>query len=118
MLNDEILIVISSLEKKERMDNRKMPCCFINLKDEEFLKAKKGVMVFSPYLLTLSFAYNKLYKIFHEIAHYKLNHPMVVKEDAGREYERNAKELALEWLQQELHHLNALSPSKTKQHRE
>jgi hypothetical protein len=118
MLNDEILIVIFSLEKKERMDNRRMPCCFINLKDEAFLKAKKGVMVFSPYLLTLSCAYNKLYKIFHEIAYYELNHPMVAEKDAGREYDRNAKELALEWLQQELDHLNALSASKTKQHRE
>lgn len=119
LLANEIHVVIFSLEKRERMDNKRIPCCFINLQDEKFLRAKRGVMVFSPYLLTLSFACIKLKKILHEIAHYKLNHLMTdIDEDIRRKHEQDADKLALEWLQQEIHHLNGLTSSKANRQKE
>ena len=110
LLHNEIHIVICSLERDERMENKKMPCACINLRDGEFLKAKKAVMVLSPYLLTLTFACNKLKKIFHEIAHFKRNHPMTdIDETTHKKNEQEAEDLALKWLEEEIHHLNGIT---------
>lgn len=113
MLNKEVMIVVCSLERDVRMNDKRMPCGFVNLQDDKFLKLKKAIMVFSPYLLTLTFAGIKLKKIFHEIAHYKLNHPMMdVDKALCEKNEQEAEGLAIKWYQEEIHHLNCLSPLK------
>jgi hypothetical protein len=78
----------------------------MNLRDEEFLKLRKGIMVFSPEFLSIEDGITKLKKIFHEIAHHQLNRPMAnIDEDGIRMHENDADEIAVKKAIEEIHHL-------------
>ena len=111
ILQKDIHLVVVGLERGIRMDNKKMPCAFINLRDKSFLDEKKGIVVLSPFLLTCDLADIKLKKIQHEIAHYVKNHPTMVQDPVERKRnEDEAEALAQAWLNQESHHLGGLRP--------
>jgi len=105
LLKDEIHIVIHSEQKEIDWNDRILFACYLNLRDEVFLKARKGVIFFSSDFLNLEFGLGKLKKLFHEIAHHKLDHRSVDTEAEIREKEDAADKLAYEWLCQESHHL-------------
>ena len=105
LLRDEIHIVIYSEQKEKAWKDRVSFSCYLNLRDELLLKTRKGVIFLSPAFLNLENGYGVLKKLFHEIAHHKLDHRTVETEDEIRKKEEAADRLAYEWLCQEIHHL-------------
>lgn len=105
LLRDEIHIVIHSEQKEIGWNDRILFACYLNLRDEAFLRVKKGVIFLSSEFLNLEYGIGKLKKLFHEIAHHKLDHRSVDTEDEIKKKEQDADKLAYEWLRQEGHHL-------------
>lgn len=105
LLRDEIHIVIYSEQKEKAWNDRVLFACYLNLRDEAFLRARKGVIFLSPEFLNQEFGIGKLKKLFHEIAHHKLDHRLVDTEAEIKEKEEAADKLAYEWLCQKSHHL-------------
>lgn len=95
LLRDDIHIVLWSLEREKRMDERKMPCCFLG---RNVLETKKGIMFFSPYLPMRDRRYQKVRKILHEIAHYKLAQPPATDDETRDRNEGEADKQADEWM--------------------
>jgi hypothetical protein len=105
MLKDKIHIVIYSEQKEIDWNDKVVFACYLNLRDGELFKVKKGVIFLSPDFLSIEHGYRTLKKLFHEIAHHKLDHRTVETEDEIRKKEEAADQLAYEWLSQEIHHL-------------
>jgi hypothetical protein len=105
LLRDEIHIVIYSEQKEIDWNDKVLFACYLNLRDEAFLKARKGAIFLSPEFLNLEYGIGKLKKLFHEIAHHKLDHRLVETEAEIGEKEEAADKLACEWLCEEGHHL-------------
>jgi hypothetical protein len=105
LLRDEIHIVIFSDQKEIDWNDKIVFACYINLRDEELLNKKKGVIFLSPDFLSLEHGYITLKKLYHEIAHHTLDHRTAKTEDEIREKEEAADKQAYEWLLQENRHL-------------
>jgi hypothetical protein len=105
LLREEIHVVIHSEQKETSWNDRVLFACYLNLRDEAFLRARKGIIFLSPEFLNQEFGLGKLKKLFHEIAHHKLGHHSVNTEAEVIEKEEAADRLANEWLSQECHHL-------------
>ena len=117
ILHNDIYLVVMSLERDKRMEDKKMPCAFINLRDQSFLDSKKAIIILSPYLLSTTHACAKLKKILHEVGHYVQNHPMNITDTVEHEkLEHEAECLALTWFKEECHHLNNLGAGVRKKH--
>jgi hypothetical protein len=107
LLKEQIHIVIFSQEKGKNDDNKIVYSCYMNLRDEDFLKEKKGIIVFSPEFLSVEYGFIKLKKVFHEIAHHELNHLMtVIDADGHKKHEAEADKIAYELAIKEIGHLD------------
>jgi len=105
LLRDEIHIVVYSEQKGIDRSDRILFACYLNLRDEIFLRTRKGVVFLSPEFLNLEYGIGKLKKLFHEIAHHLLDHRIVETAAEVAEKEEAADKLAYEWLCAEGHHL-------------
>lgn len=105
LVKNEIQIVVYGEQKEVDWNNKIQFACYLNLRDKYFLEQKKGVIFLSPDFLNLKYGIGKLKKLFHEIAHHKLDYRTVDTEKDIRENEGAADKLAYEWFFQESHHL-------------
>lgn len=105
ILKEEIHTVIYSEQKDKDWDDQIVFACYLNLRDEMLLRSKIGVVFLSPNFLNLERGFITLKKLFHEIAHHRLDHRTDETVGAVAKKEEEADKLAYGWLCREIHHL-------------
>lgn len=105
LLRNEIHVVVYSEQKDKDWDDHIIFACYMNLRGEPFLKAKKGIIFLSSEFLDIEKGHFTLQKLCHEIAHHRLDHRTAKNEDEVEKGEEAAKRLAADWYGQEMHHL-------------
>jgi hypothetical protein len=105
LLRTEIQVVIYGEQKDKNWDDHIIFACYLNLRDEQFLSAKKGIIFLSPEFLDKEKGHFTLLKLCHELAHHKLDHRTVKTENEVAMNEEAANKMASVWYGQETHHL-------------
>lgn len=111
ILSEEIFMVIIGEQKDREDEDKIMPACNLNLREELF-KTKTGIIFLAPDLRRPCVILKKLY---HELAHHVLDHRHEAGPEAIAKNEAEADKLAWKWFLREHPHLmdSAKSDKKT-----
>lgn len=101
ILSEEIYTVIIGEQKDRKDEDKIMPACLLNLREEMF-KTKTGIIFLAPDFLRPCVI---LKKLFHELAHNVLDHRHEGDQEVIAKNEAEADKLAWKWFLREEHHL-------------
>ena len=101
-IQKEICLIVFGQQKTRIYSNKSRKGLYINLKDTEFLRNCKGVIILSPFFFgdenDDNWRDNGAYTILHELAHHRLNHSSLNDDDkVVNKTEEAAIDLALNW---------------------